>query len=102
VIGLLGIVVMLGLAFPFSENRSDIRARRVLCVPLWLERLASLPFRSLMWLIGIPWGETAAPGALIGDSTRSPAWEFARWYPACWPPAPAGPGRVLSVSLSLR
>jgi CNT family concentrative nucleoside transporter len=37
--------------------------------PVSLERIASLPFRPVMWLIGIPWSETAAAGALMGTKT---------------------------------
>ena len=34
-----------------------------------LERLASLPFRPVMWLIGIPWSETATAAQLMGTKT---------------------------------
>ncbi len=34
-----------------------------------LERIASVPFRPVMWLIGVPWGETAAAGSLMGTKT---------------------------------
>ncbi len=34
-----------------------------------LERLASLPFRPVMWLIGIPWSETQTAAQLMGTKT---------------------------------
>ena len=37
--------------------------------PVTLERIAALPFRPVMWLIGIPWGETATASALMGTKT---------------------------------
>ena len=37
--------------------------------PVTLERIAALPFRPVMWLIGIPWGETATAAALMGTKT---------------------------------
>jgi CNT family concentrative nucleoside transporter len=37
--------------------------------PVTLERLAALPFRPVMWLIGIPWGETETAGTLMGTKT---------------------------------
>jgi concentrative nucleoside transporter, CNT family len=37
--------------------------------PITLERIASLPFRPVMWLIGIPWSETATAAQLMGTKT---------------------------------
>jgi CNT family concentrative nucleoside transporter len=37
--------------------------------PMTLQRLASLPFRPVMWLIGVPWAETSVAGALMGTKT---------------------------------
>ena len=34
-----------------------------------LERLAAVPFRPIMWLIGIPWAETEAAAQLMGTKT---------------------------------
>jgi CNT family concentrative nucleoside transporter len=34
-----------------------------------LERLASLPFRPVAWLIGVPWGETQTAAELMGTKT---------------------------------
>ncbi len=34
-----------------------------------LERLAALPFRPVVWLIGVPWGESAAAAGLMGTKT---------------------------------
>jgi concentrative nucleoside transporter, CNT family len=34
-----------------------------------LQWLASLPFRPLLWLMGVPWGETAQAGLLMGTKT---------------------------------
>ncbi len=41
----------------------------VMGAPVSLERLASLPFRPVMWLIGVPWAETAVAGSLMGTKT---------------------------------
>ena len=44
-------------------------------LPLWggeavtLQGLFALPFRPLMWLIGVPWGETAVAAQLMGTKT---------------------------------
>jgi CNT family concentrative nucleoside transporter len=37
--------------------------------PVTLERIAALPFRPLLWLIGIPWAETQVAGSLMGTKT---------------------------------
>lgn len=37
--------------------------------PITLERIASLPFRPVMWLIGIPWAESATAADLMGTKT---------------------------------
>jgi CNT family concentrative nucleoside transporter len=37
--------------------------------PVTLEQLAGLPFRPVMWLIGIPWTETAEAASLMGTKT---------------------------------
>jgi CNT family concentrative nucleoside transporter len=37
--------------------------------PVTLQRLFALPFRPLMWLIGIPWAETQAAAALMASKT---------------------------------
>jgi CNT family concentrative nucleoside transporter len=37
--------------------------------PVTLERIAALPFRPVMWLIGIPWGETDVAAHLMGSKT---------------------------------
>jgi CNT family concentrative nucleoside transporter len=37
--------------------------------PVTLERMAALPFRPVMWLIGIPWAETATASTLMGTKT---------------------------------
>ncbi len=37
--------------------------------PVTLERIASLPFRPVMWLIGIPWSESATAAQLMGTKT---------------------------------
>jgi concentrative nucleoside transporter, CNT family len=34
-----------------------------------LQGLFALPFRPVMWLIGVPWGETAQAAALMGTKT---------------------------------
>jgi CNT family concentrative nucleoside transporter len=37
--------------------------------PITLQRIASWPFRPVMWLIGVPWNETATAAALMGTKT---------------------------------
>ena len=37
--------------------------------PITLQGLFALPFRPLMWLIGVPWGETAVAAQLMGTKT---------------------------------
>jgi CNT family concentrative nucleoside transporter len=37
--------------------------------PITLQRIASLPFRPILWLIGIPWPETAPAATLMGTKT---------------------------------
>ena len=37
--------------------------------PLTLQRLFALPFRPVMWLIGVPWAETDAASALMATKT---------------------------------
>jgi CNT family concentrative nucleoside transporter len=37
--------------------------------PVTLQRLFALPFRPVMWLIGIPWAETATAAALMATKT---------------------------------
>jgi CNT family concentrative nucleoside transporter len=36
---------------------------------LTLQGIAALPFRPVMWLIGVPWGQTAAAATLMGTKT---------------------------------
>jgi len=37
--------------------------------PLTLQRLFALPFRPVLWLIGVPWAETGAASALMATKT---------------------------------
>ena len=37
--------------------------------PLSLERIVAVPFRPLVWLIGIPWDQSAAAAGLMGTKT---------------------------------
>lgn len=37
--------------------------------PVTLQRIAALPFRPLMWLIGVPWDQSGAAAALMGTKT---------------------------------
>ena len=37
--------------------------------PITLQRLFALPFRPVMWLIGVPWAETGAAAALMATKT---------------------------------
>jgi CNT family concentrative nucleoside transporter len=34
-----------------------------------LQRIFALPFRPVMWLIGVPWGETSAAASLMATKT---------------------------------
>jgi CNT family concentrative nucleoside transporter len=37
--------------------------------PVTLQRIASWPFRPVMWLIGVPWAEAGTAAALMGTKT---------------------------------
>ena len=55
-----------------------------------LEGLFALPFRPVLWLIGVPWGETAAAGLLMG--TKTVLNEFVAYlHLAALPPDALGP-----------
>ena len=38
-------------------------------IPVTLQRLFALPFRPLMWLVGVPWAETQAAAMLMASKT---------------------------------
>ena len=38
-------------------------------IPITLQRLFALPFRPLMWLVGVPWAETQAAAMLMASKT---------------------------------
>lgn len=68
---LVGIATMLivSVALVALVNMAMAQLPDVLGAPVSLERIASVPFRPLMWLIGVPWAETATTGALMGTKT---------------------------------
>jgi CNT family concentrative nucleoside transporter len=37
--------------------------------PVTLQRLFALPFRPVLWLIGVPWGETGGASSLMATKT---------------------------------
>ncbi len=68
---LVGIATMLivAVAFVALANMALGHLPDVAGAPVTLERIASLPFRPVMWLIGIPWSETAEAAGLMGTKT---------------------------------
>ena len=68
---LVGIAAMLivSVALVALVNMALAALPEVMGEPLSLERIASVPFRPVMWLIGVPWPETATAGALMGTKT---------------------------------
>jgi len=68
---LVGIAVMLivAVALVALVNMGLGHLPNVAGAPVTLERLASVPFRPVMWLIGIPWDETATAAQLMGTKT---------------------------------
>ena len=68
---LVGIAVMLivAVALVALVNMGLGHLPNVAGAPVTLERLASVPFRPVMWLIGSPWDETATAALLMGTKT---------------------------------
>jgi CNT family concentrative nucleoside transporter len=68
---LVGIATMLivSVALVALVNMALGQLPEVMGAKLSLERIAAVPFRPVMWLIGVPWAETGAAGALMGTKT---------------------------------
>ena len=65
-----------------------------------LEALFALPFRPVLWLIGVPWAETGAAGLLMG--TKTVLNEFVAYlHLASLPPDALGPRSRLIMTYAL-
>jgi CNT family concentrative nucleoside transporter len=68
---LVGIVTTLLVAVTLVTliNMALAKLPPVTGAPITLQSLFALPFRPVMWLVGIPWAETAAAATLMGTKT---------------------------------